>query len=183
MTLRQFTPRTESTGIPNPITYSTISGILKIRDFFYPPKKIMAEIGISKGMHVLDFGCGIGSYSLPIAEFLQGTGRVYAIDVHPMAIKRVNREIMKRKLKNIETRWSNGKIDLESNSIDVVLLYYVFNDLSNQEEVVHELYRVIKPQGSLSFFEFNRNLSEKFAQSPLFQLKRKNRHTCTFVKI
>ena len=40
----------------------------KIRDLFLPPEDVLKEAGIAAGFHVLDFGCGTGSYSLAAAR-------------------------------------------------------------------------------------------------------------------
>lgn len=34
----------------------------KIRDFLRPRKDVVKEVGIREGFHVLDYGCGPGSY-------------------------------------------------------------------------------------------------------------------------
>ncbi len=112
---------------PTPkLNFRIISFILKIRDMFYPPKYILKDVGIRPGVCVLDFGCGPGSYSIAIAELLAGTGKVFALDMHPLAIKKVNHTAQKKKLTNIKTILSNCDTGLPSNSVDIVLLYYIF---------------------------------------------------------
>ena len=32
----------------------------KFRDFLLPRKKVLEEVGIKPGFHVLDYGCGLG---------------------------------------------------------------------------------------------------------------------------
>lgn len=182
MVLRYNKEYSQDIGLPNSITYSTIGFILQVRDLFNPPSTIINDIGIKRGMNVLDFGCGFGSFSFAAAEILQGTGKVYALDIHPKAIKKINQISKKREIKNIETIQSSGIIDLPSKSIDVALLFYVFNDLKNKNEVLQELHRVIKPKGVLSFSEFNMNLSRKISETGLFKPIMKNKKTHSFVK-
>ena len=50
----------------------------KIRDLFLPRKDILSEIGIKPGFHILDYGCGLGSYSIPAADMVGSSGKVYA---------------------------------------------------------------------------------------------------------
>jgi hypothetical protein len=42
----------------------------KIRDFFRPRRDIVKEVGIKEGFHVLDYGCGPGSYVTAVAELV-----------------------------------------------------------------------------------------------------------------
>ena len=165
------------------LNFRIISFILKLRDVFYPPKYILKDIRINPGDTVLDFGCGPGSYSVAIAELLQGTGKIFAIDNHPLAIEHVCQIARKKKLQNIQTILSDCDTGLPSNSIDIILLYYIFNDLKNSEKVLWELYRVLKPDGILSFSEYNiKKISSRFEKKNLFKLQKKNEITHTFLK-
>jgi len=51
---------------------------LLFRDIIHPPEVMLKEAGIKTGLHVLDFGCGPGSYAFPAAQTVGITGRVYA---------------------------------------------------------------------------------------------------------
>jgi len=165
------------------LNFRIISFILYLRDIFYPPKYILKDIRINPGDTVLDFGCGPGSYSVAIAELLRGTGKIFAIDTHPLAIKKVCQIARKKKLQNIQTILSDCDTGLPSNSVDVILLYYIFNDLENSDRVIRELHRVLKPEGLLSFSEYNINkISSRFEKKNLFKLEKKNEITHTFLK-
>jgi len=166
------------------LNFRIVSFILKIRDVFYPPKYILKDVGIRPGVCVLDFGCGTGSYSIATAELLAGTGKVFALDIHPLAIKKVNQIVQKKKLTNVKTILSDCDTGLPSNSVDIVLLYYIFNDLEKPEKVLHELYRVLKPQGILSFSEYNvKKISIRLEKKELFKIKKRDEITHTFLKI
>ncbi|MGZ7210545.1 MAG: hypothetical protein ACXVHV_11745, partial [Methanobacterium sp.] len=54
-------------------------------DFFRPRIDILEEAGIKSGYHVLDYGCGSGSYIVDTARLVGGSVMVYALDVHPLA--------------------------------------------------------------------------------------------------
>jgi ubiquinone/menaquinone biosynthesis C-methylase UbiE len=158
--------------------------ILIIRDLFYPPKEIFNELPLKHGYKILDYGCGPGSYSIAAAELLEGTGMVYALDLHPFAIEDVRQAVKKRKLSNIQTISSNCETGLPSNSVDIILLHYVFNDLKNPDPILSELHRILKPQGILSFSEFNlEKISPKVSKNGLFQVTIKGRKIHSFVKV
>ena len=75
----------------------------KIRDFFAPRINILKEVGIRPGFCVLDYGCGSGSYIIAAAELVGDSGRIYALDIHPLAIERARRIISRNHLTNVET--------------------------------------------------------------------------------
>jgi len=41
---------------------------------------MLQKVGIRKGQTVLDFGCGYGMYTIPVAKIAGKQGRVYALD-------------------------------------------------------------------------------------------------------
>jgi ubiquinone/menaquinone biosynthesis C-methylase UbiE len=157
----------------------------KFRDFFLPRTNILRKVGIKPGFHVLDYGCGPGGYIVPLAELVGESGRVYALDIHPLAIQKVQDIASKKKLANVETILSDCQTGLPDNSLDAVLLYDAFHHLSDPDIVLKELYRVLKPDGILSFSDHHMQESEIVAQvtnNGLFRLSRKGRRAYTFLK-
>ena len=74
---------------------------------------------------------------------------------------------------------------LPDEELDVGLLYDVFHDLADQNAVLSELYRVLKPNGALSFSDHHMKENEivsSVTNSGLFRLLRKNQRTYTFLK-
>jgi SAM-dependent methyltransferase len=157
----------------------------KVRDLRSPRKKILAEVDIEPGFGVLDYGCGPGSYVLPLTRLVAEWGNVYALDIHPLAIGRVERIATKKHLANVETILSDCETGLASGSLDVVLLYDVFHHLRDREGVLQELHRVLKPGGILSFSDHHmreRDLVAEVTDGGLFRPVRRGRKTYTFLR-
>jgi len=168
------------------LNFKTMAFTYKFRDFFRPRKDIVKEVRIKPGFHLLDYGCGPGSYIVPVAELVGKSGRIYALDIHPLAIQMVQLIASKNQLTNVETILSDCKTGLSDNSIDVVLLYDVFHDLSDPNGVLEELHRVLKPDGILSLSDHHMEESEivsKIMDRGLFKLMRKGERTYSFVKV
>lgn len=157
----------------------------KFRDFRLPRRSILEEAGIKPGFHVLDYGCGPGGYIIPLAELVGKSGKIYALDIHPLAIQKVQSIVSKRQMANVETIRSNRETGLPDKSLDVVLLYDTFHDLSDPNRVLEELHRVLKPNGILSFSDHHMKESEivsKVTGGGLFRLSRKGKRTYSFLK-
>jgi ubiquinone/menaquinone biosynthesis C-methylase UbiE len=166
--------------------FKAMAFTFKFRDFFRHRRNIVKEVGIKPGFHVLDYGCGSGSYIVAVAELVGKSGKIYALDVHPLAIRMVQRIASKRQLTNVETILSDCKTGLPNNSIDIVLLYDTFHDLNNPDAVLEELHHVLKSNGILSFSDHHMKEDEivsKLTNEGLFRLSKRGERTYRFVKV
>ena len=157
----------------------------KFRDFFLPRLNMLKEVGIKPGFYVLDYGCGPGSYIIPLAELVGESGKIYALDIHPLAIQKVKDIASKKQLANVETILSDCQTGLPDNTLDAVLLYDAFHHLSDPDVVLKKLHRVLKPDGILSFSDHHMKEKEIVAEitkSRLFRLSRKGQRTYVFLK-
>lgn len=166
------------------IHYAIEELFLKARGFFLsPPEEALLEAGIQQGWHVLDFGCGIGSHTLAAAKIVGDAGKVYAVDVEPLALEHVKAAANREELRNVETVLTDCYTDLESKSVDAILLYDVFHDLYQPRQVLSELARVLKWEGVLSFSDHDL-LEESFLTGLVvgrrFALLQRNFLTYTF---
>lgn len=171
---------------PMPKSYfMCMSFMLALRDVFSPRKHVLKEVRIKPGFHVLDYGCGPGSYIVLLAELVGKSGKVYALDIHPIAIKRVENIVSKKKVKNAKTILSDSGGDLADESMDVILFYDVFHLLSDKRRVLEQLHRLLKPTGMLSFSDHHMKKGEILSEittSGLFKFLRKGRKTYSFSK-
>jgi len=157
----------------------------KVRDFFSPRMDVLVEVGIKPGFHVLDYGCGPGGYITPLAELVGESGRIYALDIHPLAIESVRAIASRKQLTNVETICSDCKTGLPDGSVDMILLYDTFHGLSDPNGVLAELHRVLKPGGILSFSDHHMKEHEIVSgvtSGELFRLLRKGKRTYSFLR-
>jgi ubiquinone/menaquinone biosynthesis C-methylase UbiE len=155
----------------------------KLRDFLRPRAPILEEANIKTCSQVLDYGCGPGSYILPVIKLIGDIGLLYALDINPLAIKSVQRLASKKKLSNVRVILSDCATGLPPASIDVVLLYDIVHDLQNRDEVLAELHRVLKPEGILSVSDHHlpeNEIISRVIQGGLFKLKSKGKLTLSF---
>lgn len=101
-------------------------------------------------MRVVDYGCGPGRYTLPMADLVGPKGQIFAVDIQPLAIKTVKEKAARQGLANV------GAILVESydtgiqgSSIDLVLFVDTLHQIEDCNALFHEIYRLLKPDGLL----------------------------------
>ena len=68
-------------------------------DLLYPFPNIetmLKEAGIKPGFCVLDYGCGPGGYVADASRMAGETGKIYALDIHPLAARMVENNALKK---------------------------------------------------------------------------------------
>ena len=166
--------------------FKTLCFMYKFRDLFSPRKTILEEVEIRPGFHILDFGCGPRSYSIIAAKLVGTTGKVYALDIHPLAIQRVQKVASNKGLTNVETIQSDCATGLKNESIDLVLLCDILHDLSEPDAVLRELHRVLKQNGTLSCNDHHLKGDEMISGvtgGGLFRLSKKGKRIYNFTKL
>ncbi|MDY6930373.1 MAG: class I SAM-dependent methyltransferase [Halobacteriota archaeon] len=166
--------------------FRMMSFLFKIRDLLSPPLNTLQEAFIKPGSSILDFGCGPGSYSIAASDLVGEEGKVFTLDIHPLAVEQIQKKVLKMGLTNIETIRSDCETGLDENSIDVILLYDVFHHLMRRYDVKKELYRVLKPDGILSFSDHHMDEEEiisKMTDDGFFRLSKKGEKTYSFMKV
>jgi ubiquinone/menaquinone biosynthesis C-methylase UbiE len=172
------------TTLVSNLAFNGMSLFFKVRDFISPRRQVLEEAGIRPGDRVLDYGCGPGAYVADAAEMVGESGKLYALDVHPLAIERAQSIAAKKGLTNVETIRSDCRTGLPDGSLDVVLMYDVFHMLDNPQAVLAEMHRVLKPNGTLSLNDHHMAKDAIVAgvtDGHLFTLVEQGEKTYTFV--
>jgi ubiquinone/menaquinone biosynthesis C-methylase UbiE len=168
------------------LDFRFMSFFFKIRDFFKSPMKKVDKAEVKSGEFVLDYGCGPGSYTFAAAEKVGSQGKIFAADIHPLAIKKVKKKVLKKGLKNILVIETDCKTDIDDNFIDVIMCFDVLHDIKDKECILKEFHRVLKQDSRLSFDDHHMNENEiikMITAQGLFQLVEKKEKFYIFSKI
>ena len=106
-----------------------------------------------EGGRCLDLGCGQGRFSRPLAKWADKNKlKMIGVDISPSAIEKAINNVKNQGSENIEFQLGNIENFLESQDdavADVVCLLEVTFYLENQEKVLKQITRVLKPGGLL----------------------------------
>ncbi|MGD0449533.1 MAG: class I SAM-dependent methyltransferase [Candidatus Bathyarchaeia archaeon] len=134
--------------------YSTSGAIFldnPIRRLIQPPTELIEKLAVNSTDVVVDFGCGPGYYTIELAKKAR---KMVAVDLSSEMLKKAQRKAEKAGAKNIEFLQSDGKsLQLESSSVDIILLVTVYHEVDESEIVLKEFSRVLKQDGKLVIVE------------------------------
>jgi ubiquinone/menaquinone biosynthesis C-methylase UbiE len=167
--------------------FRVMSFLMAVGQLFIDGRKRLQTSRVAEGQTVLDFACGPGYWAIPTAEIVGEGGKVYALDIHPLAIEAVEKKARKKSLANITTILSGRDTGLPNESIDVILLYDAINMIKNKSALLEELHRVVKPKGVLSIYVGRHSVSgdnvlELTRRNGPFSLKERHGRLLNFEK-
>ncbi len=129
--------------------------IRRIREAEEGPTKMREELKVKPGMSVCDMGCGNGYHTLPLAEMVGETGKIYAVDAQPEMIEMLRQRIDAKGIKNVVPivgLFHDPK--LPPNSCDMIVLVDVYHEFSHPVEMLAAMHKALKPDGQLVLVEF-----------------------------
>jgi ubiquinone/menaquinone biosynthesis C-methylase UbiE len=140
-----------------------------LRRFLCDPEKLLMP-DVKEGMTVLDIGCGMGFFSLPIARLVGQAGKVLCVDLQEKMIKGLRKRAQKAGLSgNIEARvCRKNSLTLEDldGQIEFVLAFAVVHEVPDKERLFSEIHRSMKQGGRLLIAEPAGHVSrEEFAKT------------------
>src|SRR3989338_6587062 len=120
---------------------------------FTNPVANISELGVYDGMTVADLGAGTGAYTIPLAERVGETGRVYAVEVQKDFLTNIKDAALAHGLKNIEVIWGDierlGGTKIKDASIDAVIVSNVLFQAEDKAGLLLEAKRILKTGGKL----------------------------------
>lgn len=119
---------------------------------FRNPYKLLKTAGLKAGQKVLEVGCGPGFFTIPAAKIVGNEGFVYAVDIHPRAIEKIQDKIERKGIQNVRPILANASnTGLPDRSIDLTFIFGLRYIAGGLENVISEIHRILKPGGVLSF--------------------------------
>jgi ubiquinone/menaquinone biosynthesis C-methylase UbiE len=140
-----------------------------LRKLLENPDKILGQF-VREGMIVLEPGCGMGYFTLPLARMVGPRGRVIAVEVQAKMLSALDRRAGKANLLDrIELRQVGaeglGVEDLVG-QVDFAVAIHVVHEVPEQAFFFEEVWKALKPGGKLLVIEPKGHVSEaKFEQT------------------
>jgi ubiquinone/menaquinone biosynthesis C-methylase UbiE len=121
------------------------------------PEAALDAMGIKKGMVVADVGAGVGYFTLRLARRVGETGKVYANDIQPEMLARLQDRLDAEHITNVETvLGTQSDPKLPAAKLDLILMVDVYHELSQPQRMLGEMRKALKPDGRLVLIEYRK---------------------------
>jgi ubiquinone/menaquinone biosynthesis C-methylase UbiE len=118
---------------------------------FRDPYKVLDAAGLQPGQRVLEVGCGPGFFTVPAARIAGEEGGVCALDISPLAVDHVQRKVRAEGATNVEIVLADAaRTELPDQSFDLAFVFGFANPIGGMEAIWAELYRLLRPAGTLA---------------------------------
>ncbi len=129
--------------------------LIPLRKYQHDPYKIIGP-HLKQGMTVMDYGCAMGYFSIPLAKMTGSKGTVYCVDIQEKMLtklrKRAEKHNVSAVIKTLQVGENYNPTELKER-LDFVLLFMVAHEVPDQATLFNDLYSMLKPGGKILFFE------------------------------
>lgn len=143
-----------------------------LRRLLQPPERVLAGL-VRPGDHCLDLGCGIGYFTIPMAEMAGPTGSVTAVDVQPRMLEGVERRATRRRLESrVRLHLSDGRRLEVAQPVDFALAFWMLHEVPDQDVLLRAVFAALKhggrflvaePKGHVNGAEFRASVERSVA--------------------
>ena len=140
-----------------------------MRKLFENPKKVLGPF-VGEGMVVVEPGCAMGYFTLPLARMVGTTGRVVAVDIQPKMLASLEKRARKVGLiDRIDLRQAGPDslgIDDVAGTADFCTVIHMAHEVPDQDRLFNEISATLRPGGRAFLMEPGWHVTEnEFALS------------------
>jgi SAM-dependent methyltransferase len=155
MTETAAVPAAEASATHAPYALATGSAAvrrLRALHGIYSPfaRVVLTGAGLKSGMHVADFGCGVGMTTRMLAEMVGPSGSVTGVDFSGDQVEEARAICAREGLENVTFLQADAcKTGLPRGAFDLAYCRFLLLHLPNPLACIHEMLAVLKPGGIL----------------------------------
>lgn len=129
--------------------------ILPIRKYQHNVQKILGP-HVKQGMSIMDYGCAMGYFSIPLAQMTGTQGTVYCVDIQDKMLAKLQKRAVKYGVSSVIKPLLVGKDYNPSDlygKVDFILLFAVVHEVPEQSGLFNDMFAMLKDGGKILFAE------------------------------
>ncbi len=127
------------------------------RDAWQKPHELVMALALRPGERIADIGVGTGYFSLRFAQHVGTAGRVFAVDISPDMILRLNQRVRDAGLDNVRTILALPDDPLlPPASVDRVFICETWHHIADHPRYLAVLKNIMRPGGQVIVVDFQK---------------------------
>lgn len=152
--------------------YDSMNSIISFNRHKSWRKDVMKKMNVQPGSEALDVCTGTGDWAISLAEKIGETGRVTGLDFSENMLSIAQEKNKEYDYKQLDFVHGNAMdLPFESNTFDYVTIGFGLRNVPDYLTVLKEMYRVVKPGGTVVCLETSQPTLIGFRQGYYFYFK------------
>lgn len=124
------------------------------RDKWQKAGELIRLLNITVGSEVADVGCHEGYMTFKLAQKVEGSGMVYAVDVEPGKLEKVKKRAQENNLSQIKVvKGDHDNPKLPSYALDGVIILDTYHEMDDHDKILQHIKTSLKTGGRLLICE------------------------------
>ena len=128
--------------------------LIEQAELFRPlTQRMLLAAGVTRGMRVLDVGCGVGDVSFLVASLVGPEGSVVGVDLDAEALKLAEQRRATQAIRNVEFRQSDARSLDSAWLFDAAVGRFILHFMKDPTEALRDIAERVRPGGIVAFHE------------------------------
>lgn len=128
--------------------YDRMNSIISFRQHIRWRKDAMKRLNVKRGTTCLDVCCGTADWTIALSEATGPDGKVIGLDFSERMLEVGSEKLQRQNIKNARLIHGNAmNLPFPDASFDYVTIGFGLRNVPDVEQVIREMYRVLKPGG------------------------------------
>ena len=126
-----------------------------------PPIPTLEMLDLTAEDTVADLGCGIGYFTIPAAEIVKATNKVFALDTSKEMLAEVEKRSNLAGVSNVVlVKAEEYNLVLPDASVSFALIVNVLHEIDDKERFLQEARRILKSAGRIAVIDWEKKQTE-----------------------
>lgn len=134
--------------------YDSMNSIISFQQHRLWRRDVMKRMNVQPGDTALDVCCGTGDWTMALAEAVSSNGKVTGLDFSENMLSVGIKKKLAGRVRQVEFQHGNAMaLPFEDNQFDFVTIGFGLRNVPDYQQVLREMYRVVKPGGKVVCLE------------------------------
>jgi predicted methyltransferase len=163
-------------------TLTRLQAVESERDKWQRPSEVLQTLNLKTGNVVVDFGSGVGYFTLKLARAVGDHGRVLAVDIRPLPLLFLRARAFLQSQDNIVIVRADPRDPRLPTPVDGVLIANTYHELTDSRTVLASLCRSLVSGGRLVIVDRGLRLAPSDTRNTRESEKQHHELSCAFVE-